>query len=67
MTVYTGAGTSVTETNVTPGTYQMSLKACNASGCSAWQSPTVKLTVVCNESAVATKANGVRPMILKCN
>lgn len=66
-TVYTGAGTSVIQANVTPGSYLFSLQACNSSGCSAWETPTVKLVVTCNESALAAKANGVKPLILKCN
>ena len=66
-TVYTGAGTSVTQANVTPGTYQFSLQACNSVGCSAWETPTVKLVVTCNESAVAAKANDMQPDILKCD
>lgn len=66
VTVYTGAGTSVIETNVTPGTYQYALKACNAAGCSAWQIPTLKMTVSCIGGAAVKAANGVQPHLLKC-
>ena len=65
-TAYSGAGTSVTETNLTPGTYQLSLQACNASGCSAWQTPSVDLTVICTGAAVATMNTGAQPLIVRC-
>jgi len=65
------SGNSVTGTSTTaygtPGTYQYRVQACNASGCSGWTT-SQKVTVVCNEqSAVAAKANGVQPLVLKCN
>ena len=73
-TVGTGTwsgGTSVTATSTTaygtPGTYQYRVQACNASGCSGWTN-SQNVTVLCNEqSALAAKANGMQPMVLKCN
>ena len=69
-TFYSGPGTSQTETNgVLPGTYKYTVQACNASGCSGWTS-SGSVTVICNETgqaALAVKANGVQPLMLKCN
>ena len=64
-TVYNGGGTSANDYAV-PGTYRYQVQACNASGCSGWTS-SESMTVFCAEGAAAAKANGVQPLILKCN
>lgn len=64
---YTGSGTSVTQSDVVPGTYVYGVQACNASGCSGWTN-SGSVTVICSESSsVVAKANGVQPLLLKCN
>ncbi|MEW9625817.1 hypothetical protein [Rhodanobacter geophilus] len=69
VAVYSGSGTSVDQSNVVPGTYVFSVQACNAAGCSGWhQSDTVTVSSVsCPTSSQAIKANGVQPMLIKCN
>jgi hypothetical protein len=66
-TVYTGSATSVNDGGFTvvPGTYVYSVKACNANGCSGWQTSS-PMTVDCSYGTLAMKAGGVQPDQVRC-
>lgn len=66
-TVYTGSATSTIDggATVVPGTYVYSVEACNANGCSGWQTSS-PVTVICSYGTAAMKANGVQPELIKC-
>jgi YD repeat-containing protein len=68
VSVYSGSGTSVYQSNVVPGTYVYSVQACNAWGCSGWQ-PSDPVTVSCTSSSTyksTLKTKGVQPMLITC-
>ena len=68
VSVYSGTGTSVDQSNLVPGTYVFSVQACNASGCSGWQTSGT-VTVSCTASTTfksKLKAKGVQPYLLRC-